>query len=121
MHTSSEEHTPDSILVLHLYDEWKSKDLRTLKKLDQTVRGISHDDLKQMCGSNVMYTPKQCKATFLRQIKVLMDRFNKTTSESEGGEEFREDIRQLDVDMQQVIDAGIVGIHEVRFKRVSRK
>ena len=54
------------------------------------------------------------------QIKVLMDRFNKTTSESEGGEEFREDIRQLDLDMQQVIDAGIVGIHEVRLNRVWR-
>ena len=46
---------------------------------------------------------------------MLLKRLYRTTNEQEGGIEFVSDLRHILFDVQQVLTAGLSGIHDVSF------
>ena len=64
-----------------------------------------------------LQTPKQCKKVYLQQLRVLLKRIHRTTNEAEGGRFFRQDIDQLQLDVQQVLNAGVAQADRIQFCR----
>ena len=54
---------------------------------------------------------------FVRQLVFLLQRIHRTTDEANGGQYFREDVDKLQLDMQQVLTAGIAHVEDLWFCR----
>ena len=99
-------------LNLNLHDQFRHKALHLLDICIHTVNATNVKCIK--CTNPCDGTPKQHKQQLLRMLKRLHIRFKKTTS-SEGGACFREDIEQLLLDLQQVLNAGMLNCFHVQY------
>ena len=72
--------------------------------------------LKKLCIGSLQ-TAKQCKKLYLHQLRVLLKRIHRATNEAEGGRFFRQDIDQLQLDVQRVLNAGVAQVDHIQFCR----
>ena len=107
---------PSSPTDLFIYDEYRRKCIAKVDRMHQATMSMPKAQLKVVCKKS-METPAQLKREFTRQLKTLRVRLKRTTNEKEGGSEFCGDIKQIQLDMQQVMDADIAGIDAARFCR----
>ena len=93
----------------------KRKNIDLLQKERDHVNHLTSIQLKEQCKDDVHNSPKRCRAEYVRQLKRLISRFERTSSFRVAGQAFRDDMQRLEQDMQQVLDAGLSKIHDVTF------
>jgi len=106
----------------NVWDSMKKGCLAELGRLISRIEGMPDKELNKLFPhGKVIHTPKQCKATYVGNLKELKRRFGITTNEKNGGAEFQRDIEFL-ISCQDVIEkAGIAGSHDVTFDFNNRK
>ena len=111
---------PTSPMDIFLHDEYRRKCIEKVVRAQNEVKYMPTAQLKGICKKS-LETPAQLKKKFKGLLDTLKMRFERATNEKEGGCEFREDINQIQMDMQQVMDAGIAGSDAVRFCRYEER
>lgn len=108
---------PDSPLDLFEGEEYRDKLINTLIVEWVNLEQLDDDKLAKLCKKRNLREAKNSKKQFMRQLKVLLKRIHRTTDEATGGQEFRKDIDQLQLDAQQVLTAGIAKVDDLTFCR----
>ena len=116
-HPSMVEHDATSLFGFYEHEHIRAKLTQLLNSEYDSIEKLSEMQLKKLCTGSLQ-TAKQCKKLYLHQLHVLQKRIHRTTNEAEGGHFFRQDIDQLQLDVQQVLNAGIANIEHVEFRRL---
>ena len=109
---------PDSVMNMMSYDYLKEGSIKQIEREIARLEAMPGKELNKFFPyGKIIHTPKQCKATYLSNLKELLRRF----SIANGGAEFTRDIKFL-TSCQDVIEkAGIPGSHDVTFDFNRRK
>ena len=116
-HRSMVEDDATSLFGFYEHEHIRAKLIQLLTSECESIEELAEMQLKKLCIGSLQ-TPKQCKKLYLHQLRVLLKRIHRTTNEAEGGHFFRQDIDQLQLDVQQVLNAGVANIDHVEFRRL---
>ena len=107
---------PSSPFAFLYHEEHRTKLIQLVISRWVSIGQLTDEQLKKLCMGSLQ-TPKRCKKLYLHQLRVLLKRIHKTTNEAEGGECFRQDIDQLQLDVQQVLNAAMANADHIEFCR----
>ena len=110
------EEDPSSPFGFLVHEEYRVKLIQSVVSMWVSTARLTNTQLKKLCVGSLQ-TPKQCKKVYLQQLRVLLKRIHRTTNEAEGGRFFRQDIDQLQLDVQQVLNAGVAQADRIQFCR----
>ena len=110
---------PDSVFGFSLHDAQKIGCLNRLEIMYECAKDLNENQLQQLCKDQAVEKPKACRNSFVRQVKHLMNKFRKTSSDNIAGKAFRDDMNQLMLHLQDLEKAGIANAHQVVFTRWS--
>ena len=115
-HSNMAEEDPSSPFGFLVHEEYRVKLIQSVVSMWVSTARLTNTQLKKLCVGSLQ-TPKQCRKVYLQQLRVLLKRIHRTTNEAEGGRFFRQDIDQLQLDVQQVLNAGVAQADRIQFCR----
>ena len=84
------------------------------KQVDQHIQYIDqHDPSAKRRGRYGLYSKLECMREYHAALTTLLERFERATTEEEGKDDFRYDIKQIERDMKVVFAAGWVNIKNI--------
>ena len=112
---------PDSIIEFSDHRQLLCNDIRLVEHEITSVTTVSPSTWQHTCLLQTMETPAKCKAEYMKQLRKVRQRLERPVSVSPRLQAFKDDVEQLHADMLQVLNAGVPGIHAVRFPRVKHE
>ena len=112
-HGEKRKKDPADITELNFHYEYKWTCLDRVSKEEAEIDHLPLESLREKCKGNVTHTPKRAKHTFKRQLSTLRERLINTGEEHTQEEWFRDDINQPQLNVQQVLDAGVANVDKI--------